>query len=819
MLILGTMGWTSDLRRAARSLLRTPDFTLVAVATLALGLGAATALFVVVDAVLLRPLPFPQARQLVSIGAFAPGAPGPGKGGELGLSASMAQVYAERNRSFSAFGIWSVFSDVVSGAGLPPERARTFAVTPGLLQALAVPPRAGRWLEPGDEQPRAQPTALLAYGFWQRRLGGDPAAVGRMLSVNGAPRLIVGVMPRGFAIPGGLEPDLLLPLQFDPAALALGDFDFTGIARLRAGVSRNAAAADLARLLPLWLDAYPASRDADASTVRRWRLAPVVRPLRDLVVGDAGTKLWAALAAGGLLLLIACANALNLFFVRADTRRHEMAIRAALGASGPRAARGLVLEGLLVALAAAAVGLLFAQAGIMLLQRLAPAGLPRLDEIHLGAAGGLFAFALALTAAAAISLVPALHSARARLGAAHSATASRGSQRARASAVVAQVALALLLVLGAGLLIRSVAALRAVPPGFSNPATLQTFRLTVPDAMATSPGALDRLKQNIIETISALPGVRSAAFASGMPMQGYGGDWAPAMAQSRPELSGPRAPARFFVQVSPGFFQTSGTPLIAGREFTWPDLQQHRPVALVSASLARQWWGSAPAALGQQVRRASDPGWDEVIGVVADVHYNRVDEPAPPTIYEPAIGLHAATVAVRTPRAGTESFLAHLRMAVAAASGGLPVYSAATMETIYANTVALPSFLMLLMALTAALALALGLVGIYAVVAGVVGERRREIAIRMALGADAAQVRRMILAGGLRLGIFGAAGGLAAAVLLARLLQSLLFEVSPFDPATFFAATAALLAAVAAASYLPARRAAAVAPAEALSSE
>src|SRR6185437_342612 len=613
----------------------------------------------------------------VEIGEFAPGAPSPmganGGSGELGLSASLAQIYSERNRSFSALGIWSVFSDVISGGGRPPERARTFAVTSGVLRAFAVPPLAGRWLTPGDEQPHAQPAAMLGYGFWRRRFGGDRAVVGQMLMVNGAPRLVVGIMPRGFSIPGGLEPELILPLQLDPAALTLGDFEFSGVARLRPGVSRAAATNDLQRLLPVWLRSYPGTPEAKPRALARWRIAPLVRPLSQVVIGAA------------------------------------------------RGARGIVLEGLLVALAAGACALALARAGIALLQRLAPAGVPRLHEARIGGAAWAFAAAAALLAGLAVSALPALRVAGERLGTDRAATAGRESQRARSGLVVAQVALALVLVLGAGLLVRSVAALRSVAPGFSDPASLQTFRVTMPVSEPRSlPGLIDR--------IVAIPGVESAAFASGLPMQGYGGDWRQAFPQSRPELAGANAPERFFVTVSPGFFHAAGTPLIAGRELTWEDIAQRRPFALVSTNLARQWWGSPQAALGQQLRASDDPDWDQVIGVVADVHFNGVDQPAPAAIYEPPVGLHAATFIVRSPRAGTAALLAQLRRAVASADASLPIYSNSTMEAIYANSISLPSFLMLVMALTAGLALALGVVGVYAVVACAVAERRREIA-------------------------------------------------------------------------------------------
>lgn len=808
---------------AARSLARAPGFTLAAVATLALGLGAATALFTVVNAVLLHPLPLPQPRQLVEIGEFAPGAPSPmganSGSGELGLSASLAQIYSERNRSFSALGIWSVFSDVISGGNRPPERARTFAVTSGVLRALAVPPLAGRWFTPADEQPHAQPAAVLGYGFWRRRFGGDRAVVGQMLMVNGAPRLVVGIMPRGFSIPGGLEPELILPLQLDRAALTLGDFEFSGVARLRPGVSRAAAANDLQRLLPVWLRSYPGTPEADAQALARWRIAPFVRPLSEVVIGAVRGKLWAAMGASALLLLLACANVLNLFFVRAEARRQDFAIRVALGASSARAARGLALEGVLVALTAGTLGLALARAGVLLLQHLAPAGLPRIGEIRVGAPALAFAAAAALLAGPAIAALPALRVARSHVGAQRAATASRESRRSRAGLVIVQVALALVLVLGAGLLVRSLAALRSVAPGFSDPASLQTFRLTIPASVAASSEGLSRMQQTLVERIAAIPAVTAAAFASGMPMQGYGGDWRQAFPQYRPDLAGSSAPVRFFVTVSPGFFHAAGTDLIAGREFTWADLEQRRPYAIVSAALARQWWGSPRAALGRQLRAADDPDWRQVIGVVAGMHFNGVDRPAPATIFEPPADMHSATFIVRSRGAGTAALLGQLRQAVAAADRSLPLYSSATMEAIYSGSISLPSFLMRMMALTGGLAFVLGVVGVYAVVACAVAQRRREIAIRMALGASATEVRRLFVRGALRLGLAGVGLGLIAASVLARALASLLFGVSPFDLGTYALAALALLGAVAAAGYLPARRASAVAPAEALKSE
>lgn len=819
-----------DLRLAARALRRAPAFTAAAVLTLGLGLGASIAVFTVVNSVLLEPLPYPAAGELVALRQFAPGAgniASPTDG--LALSLSMFVTYSEHNHSFRSMGVWAADQASVTGHGLP-QQVNVVEISDGVLQTLAVPPLLGRWFDASDFEPHHTSTLLLSYGYWRREFGADAGMVGRTLTVDGKPRVVAGVMPRGFRVVEQ-DADLLLPIQVDRGRLKLAGFGYTGVARLRPGATLASANADLARLLPLWMDSWTNCPKCDPHFYRVWRITPALETLRQSVVGGIAGVLWAVMGTIALVMLIAAGNVTNLFLVRAEARHHELAIRAALGAGRARIARALVLESGWVALAACGLGLGIAAAAVRWVRLQGPAHLPRLAEVSINARVVLVGILLAAAAALAAGLAPLWHIERGRLAAAlgGEARAAGGSpqrRRARALLSVVQVAMALMLLLAAGLLIRTVSALRQVRPGFSQPQTVQTFRTSIPASMVPGDVMVTRTENQILDRLAALPGVTAVSFTDQVPMENLGFNWDIVVKQGVAWVPGSSPPARVFSDVAPGYFQTMGIAQLAGRDFTWADLYNLRHEVVISENLAREFWGSAQAAIGQQLSPSGPDNWYKVIGVVADVRLDGVSKPAPATVYWPALvaglwgaptgSLRTPDFVVRTPLAGAAGLRAQIQQALAAVNPDLPVASYRTMAGIYDDSLAVPSFTMVMLALAGGMALALGLVGVYGMIAYDVSQRRREIGIRMALGAGRGAVRRLFLGQGLALGVAGVAIGLVAAALFAQALRSLLFGVSALDPVTFLAAPGLLLAAVLLASYLPARRASRLEPTQVL---
>ncbi len=812
-----------DTRLALRSLRHAPAFTITAVLTLTLGLGAAMAVFTVVNSVLLEPLPYPEAHRLVALRQLAPGAGGVANAaGGLGLSESMFLTFKRYNHSFSAMGIWTADMASITGRGQP-QRVPAVDVSDGVLQALAVPPLRGRWLGPGDHELHGAATVMLSYGYWQREFGGAAAAIGSTLEVDGRVRVIVGVMPPGFRIED--QPaDLIVPLAFAHTGLKLAGFGYQGLARLKPGATLTSADAELTRLLPVWMNSWTNCPKCDPHFYETWHITPALRPLKSAVVGGIAGTLWIVLATVGLLLLIAMGNAINLFLVRAEARQHELAVRAALGAGRARLAQALLLESTLVAGAGFGLGLAAAEAAIVWLRALGPVNLPRLTEVGLDlrvAGGGV---ALAIVAALGAGLAPLWRRHFTTItptlaGESRGASASRQRRRVRSALIVAQTAMALVLLLAAGLLVRSFAALTRVQPGFSQPQTVQTFRVAIPHVPGDSDAMVVRTENDIVNRLQAIPGVTAAGFADQAPMQKFGGDWDIVVKRGEAVAAGSSPPSRWFTFVSPGYLCTLGTAVIAGRDFTWADLYAERHYVLLSRNLAREFFGSAQAAVGQQVSPSGPGNWYEVIGVVQDVHIAGAQQPAPTMVYWPALtpGLwgstsmsqRVVTVAVRTPQAGTAALHAQILRAVAAVSPEIPLTEYATMQQIYAQALAVASFTLALLAMAGVMALALGLIGIYGVIAYEVVQRQREIGIRIALGASRGSVRALFLRRGLGLAALGCGLGLLAGAGLTHSLHALLFQISPLDPLTFLLAPVLLLLAVICASYLPARRASA----------
>ena len=832
-----------DVRYALRALRHNPVFTVVALLTLAIGIGANTAVFSVVNSVLLKPLRYPNAGELVALHQDAPGAAGLANATDgLNLSPSMYLTYAEQNRTFQSLGVWTDGTANITGLA-EPEQVRTVSVSDGVLQALGVPPATGRWLLPADQMPIApepgfsftgqSATVMLSYGYWQRHFGGAPSAVGRSLTVDSRPRTIVGVMPRGFRVVN-TDADLILPLAFDRGRVILAGFGFAGLGRLKQGVAISQANADLRRLLPIWMDTWSNGPGSNGRFYENWRITPAIRPLKQQVVGSVGDVLWVVMGTIALVMLIACANVTNLLLVRAEARQHELALRAALGAGTGRIVRSLLVESVMLGVMGGVLGIGFAYAGLRLLISIGPANLPRLTEIAIDPGALAFTLALSVLSGLVLGSVPALKYAGPRISSAlrstgRTASVSRERHHTRNLLVVAQVALALVLLVSAGLMIRTAAALRTVEPGFTHARTLQTVRIYVPDSLIPDPKLVIRTQNDLVDKLAAIPGVTSVAFGLEMPMQTVAPNWDNVFAEDKVYPGGGAlAPLRRFENVSPAFFRTTGARLIAGRELTWTDVYDLRPVLMVSENLARELWGTPASALGKRLRQYPGLPWHEVIGVIQNVRQNGVQEKAPEIVYWPTImsfgpkaldATRTVTFVIRSERTGTEGFLNQVRQAVWSVNASLPLAGVRTMQEIYDESLARTSFTLVMLAIAGSMALLLGIIGIYGVISYAVSQRRREIGIRLALGAQEGTLQRMFVRHALVLASIGVAIGLAAAVGLMRLMKSLLFGISPLDPLTYAVVPLVLVVAAMLASYLPARRAAAVDPVETLRAE
>ena len=746
----------------------------------------------------------------------------------------MLFTYREEGRVFQSIGGWSPDAATVTGLA-EPERVSTLLITFGTLQALNVPPLMGRWLSREDDTEGAPEVVLLSYDYWQRRFGGDPGAVGRGITVDSRPRRIIGVMPRSFFRLMGQDPDLFIPLRLDRNRLHLGDLGFLGIARLKRGVSLAQAGSDVSRMLPIWLRSWPGPNASLGREVfERARFSPALRPLKDDVVGSIGRVLWLVMGAVGLILLIACANVANLLLVKAESRRHERGIRLALGAGRAQILRESLAESLLLGAAGGLLGLAFAYGGLRLLRFLEPGNLPRLEEISIDGAVMLFALAASLFSCLLFGLIPAFKCAGSQPGPAlrmggRSAGTSRERHRAQNALLVGQVSLAMVLLVTSGLMLRTFQEIRKVRPGFTSPEQVQVFGLAIPTSQVEQPERVVRMWNDILERLAAIPGVSAAGLANSLPMDDTRNQ-NPIIAENTRSEPGLNPPIRTFKFVSPGFLKATGTRLIAGRDLAWSDIYGRRPVVLVSENLARELWGSSAAAVGKRIHEMSNKAqWREVAGVVENVHDDGIQTQPPATVYWPfaianfngaALNVQRnAAFAVRGPGAGTEAFLKQVRQAVAAVNPTSPVVRAGTLQEIYGRSMAQTSFALVMLAIAGGMALVLGVIGVYGVIAYTVEQRRREVGIRIALGATAAAVQRMFLRRGLTVACAGIGLGLAATAAFSRLMSSLLFGVTPFDPAAYGATAAALLVAAMTATYIPARRAGSVDPMETLRGE
>jgi predicted permease len=817
------------LTQVLRRLARLPLFTGIAVATLAIGIGANTAIFSVVDAVLLKPLPFPRSEELVTLDHAAPGVNLP----HTGSAPFLYFTYREDNRSFTDVGMWTSGSLSVTGIAQP-EEVRSLYVTDAVLPLLGVPAAIGRVFTRDDDKPGSPDTVVLMAGYWHSQFGSDRSVIGKTLTLSGKPYEIIGVMPDTFRFLDE-RVSLIVPLQLDRSKTFLGNFSYTGIARLKPGVTVAQAGADMARLVPVSLERFPPFPGGNVKMFEEARITPTPRTVKDDLVGDLRTVLWVLMGTIGMVLLIACANVANLLLVRAESRQQELAIRAALGAGSARIARELLMESVSLGIVGGIAGLGLAFGALKLLVALAPGNLPRLDEIAIDGTALLFTLVLSIVAGLLFGAIPVFKYAGPQInsalrgGGGRTASASKERHRARNTLVVVQVALALVLLVSSGLMIRTFQALRNVDPGFVRPEQVQTLRLSIPSSQVKDEESVARMHQAIMERIAAVPGVSSVALTSLVPMTGQG--WHDPLYAEDKVYSDSKIPTiRAFKMVSPGYMKTMGSSLVAGRDFTWDEIYGRRPVAILSENLAREWWGEPAAAIGKRVRPYAQGSWREVVGVVSDERDDGVNQKAPtmalwplytPDFQDPANQQvqRSLSYLIRSTRTGSPGFVNELSQAVWSVNPNLPLANVRSLQEVYDRSLARTSFTLVMLAIAGGMALLLGVAGIYGVISYSVTQRTREIGIRVALGARNHEVTRMFVGHGLWLAAVGVVIGLAASLGITRLMSSLLFEVSAADPLTYAAVAATLVGATMLASYVPALRATAVDPVVALRAE
>jgi putative ABC transport system permease protein len=818
-------GLRQDLRYALRGLRQRPAFTLVAVLTLALGIGANTAIFSVVNGVLLRALPYDRPERLAMIWGHRTQEP------QAELSVPELWDFRERTHAFAAVAAFSDGNINLTGSGMP-ERIRAGYITANAPGLLGVTPALGRGFTAEEDLPGGPPAVLLGDGLWRRRFGADPGVIGRVLTLDDTPTTVVGVMPPGFQLPShyaGAPREMWAPMQLDPAINrgVRGWHFLEVIGRLRDGVTLDAASAETATLMRGMLATYPMEYTPE--------FTGSATPVDQEVVGNVRPALLVLLGAVALLLLIACANVAGLLLARSEARQREIALRTALGAGRSRLVRQLLTESLLLAAAGGLVGLLLAVWGVQGLVLAAPPSVPRLDAVGIDLRVLGYTLGVTLVTGILFGLAPALHAVRSDLTGAltdggRAGTTGRHRQRVRQGLVMGQVAVALVLVTGAGLLVQSFFRLRQVDPGFV-PEHLLTARVELSPVRYQANDVKRRFYDNLLQRLRAMPGVRSAASARALPMTGRLeiGDWSFVLEgqAASPPLPTDWHPADWQV-VSPGYFATMGIPVLQGRDFTESDRLGAPGALIVNRTLARQVWPNGDA-LGRRVLLGgggADSVWRTVVGVVGDVRHRGLTASPRPEMFLPYAQFPAGTgtappsmhVVLRT-QGDPAALASALGAAVAAIDPDVPLSAVQTMEGAMGSWAAERRLVMLLVSGFALVALVLGSVGIYGVMAHVVAQREREIGVRMALGALPGQILRLVVSQSAWLVGAGIVAGTIGALAVTRVLAGLLFQVRPTDPLTFLGTAFVLILAAAGATLVPALRAVRTDPAHALRSD
>jgi putative ABC transport system permease protein len=792
-----------DVRYGVRMLWKRPGFTAVVVLTLALGVGANTAIFSVVNAVLLRPLPYRNAERLVWVAGNV-------RGGTARASVSPPDYvdYRAQNTVFEEFAASTTVPNAVNltGAG-EPERLTGSRVTANYFRAFGVEPALGRVFLADEERAGPESVAVLSDGLWKRRFGGDPSVVGKSLTLDGRAVTVVGVAPPEFQYPAGAE--LWLPLDFDDPEMKMRAAHFLRpIGLLKEGVTLEQARAETDLIARRLEEQYPESN-------ARWSLTLI--PLQEQLVGGVRTSLWVLLGAVGFVLLIACANISNLMLARATARRRELALRTALGASRWRVARQQLTESVLLSLAGGALGLLLASWGVEVLVALGAGDIPRSREI--GVDGRVLAFtaALSVLTGLAFGLLPALRASRTNLNEvlkdAVRGTAGPGRGRVRAALVVSEIALALTLLVGAGLLVKSFVGLRGVSPGF-DPANVLTVRIDLARARYAKAEQAAGFFGELQRRVAGLPGVEAAGMVSELPLSGQPNDMYFSVAGRPPQTAGEKVTADYR-RVNHDYFRAMRVPVLRGRGFTEQEAAGDARVVVVNEALVRNFFPDEDPLGKRLVIDFGKAEEFEIVGVAGDVRHRSLEGGVYQMMYVPTLRIGGTNLVVRT-TSDPLTLASAVRGEVAAVDRDQPVSAIRTMEEVVSGSVAQQRFRTLLLAAFACVALLLAGVGIYGVIAYSVTHRTHEIGVRMALGAGAADILKMVIGQGMALALLGVAFGLLAALALTRVLSSLLFGVTATDAATF-AAVSFLIAAVAfLACLLPARRATKVDPMVAL---
>ena len=825
-----------SLRLALRSLRRTPGFTLTAITTLTIGIGASVAIFAILNGVLLRPLPYGNPDRLVGAWHNLP----PLSANHVEQTSATYFTYRKLAHSIEDIGVYQAGTANLAapGGSAAPRRIQVAWVSEGVIPLLQVPPLKGRSFSAAEDLPNGPYVALISEGLWRSAFGSDPNIIGKSVDLNGRTREIIGVMPKRFRFPEALTA-AWLPLGLDPHAALAGGFSFGGIARLKPQMSVAAATRDFASVLPRIVEFSPQAAPGVSTQMLldQAKPVPLLVPLKQDVVGSFAGTLWTVAAAAVLVLLVACFNVANLILVRADGRQRELAVREALGAGRRKLLGQFFSESASLAGLACLGGLGLAWVALRALVASNTGGsnrlaIPRLAE--LGITPGIVLFALGLGALVALvtGLIPMLRSGRSNLEAAlreggRTGTGSRTRHRVRGVLVAGQIALALVVLSGSGLLLRSYLRLNAVRLGF-DPEHVATFWMLAPQARYPKPADAARFYQQLRDRVAALPGVRAVGLTSRLPLGSGGRNADPYYAEGDVTSATKIPPLQLFTTVDDGYLRTMGIPLLAGRGFD-PMSRQRYDEAIISRQTAIHFYhdSTGRAALGKRFQELPNSPWFTVVGVVDDVRDTSLSAPLTQTVYFPA-AIAPDTLYDKTYRtqalvvksAGDPAALAGaVQAAVRELDPTIPTFDVRPMTAVVREQMGRLALTILILAAAALVTLLLGAVGLYGVMAYLVSLRTRELGVRLALGAEPRSVIAMFTRQGLLLTAGGVAGGLAVFLLVSRFLRGLLYGVAPSDPVTLAGASALLVLIAALASWIPARRAARVDPARTLRSE
>jgi len=798
-----------DVRYAARTLRKNPGFTAIVVITLALGIGVNTAIFSLVDGILLRPLPFEQPDRLVRLVQSQR---------QIGLESwNLSQAtftsLRDNNHSLQAVAAYSTSGANLTGDG-DPERVSIGTVSADFFKVLGLQPALGRTFHAGEDTPGNNGVCVISFGFWQRRFAGDPNIIGNSLNLSSTPIEVVGVMPAGFSFPRP-EIEIWIPLALNPTRTA--PYFLKAIARLAPGVSPSEAETETTGVLWNYARQHPDTSENRVPLDQGSALKTIVTPLKEVMVGSTQKPLLILLCAVGLVLLIACANVANLLLARATSRVREIAVRFALGATPSRVARQLLTESLVLALIGGAGGVMLAWLGVRMLGRMPTDGSPRIEAVTVDGRVLAFTAGLAVLTGLLFGLMPALRAYRMGMVAAmhEGGRGGTASRRSNSALVAAQFALSFVLLIGAGLLLKSFQRLQSVELGF-NPEKLLTMVVSLPARKYSKPEQSIQFCDNLIDRLRSLPGVRAAGLTTNIPFVGDD--------NTDNFIVEGRDPGGEGVQVqllamTPGHLQAMGIPLLRGRDFLETDKSDSQPVAIVDETLALMYWPDGDA-IGKRVETTGDMQWMTIVGVVGGIKQDGFAEKLQPHIYAPLAQSPTlvAKLVVRTDGAATPT-IAAIRSAVSGLDPDIPVYSIRSMNDVMARTLNSQRLTNLLLTSFSVLALVLAAVGIYGTMSLYVGSRKNEFGIRLALGAQPRVLLRLVLREGILLIAAGIGIGVGGALLLTRAMASLLFEVSPTDPLVFTGVPLLLVSVALAACFVPARRASRVDPMVALRCE